>query len=65
MEYRKKIIYCPRCNRKVGTWDGRSTINIVSKCNKCKKQVVYHVNTGETEIKPIPPRNCSSGMTFC
>lgn len=64
MEYRQKIIYCPSCNRKVCTWDGRSTINIVSKCNKCKKRVVYHVDTGKTEIKPISPRNCSSGMTF-
>lgn len=65
MEYKQKTIYCPRCNRKVGTWDGRSTINIVAKCNKCKKRVVYHVDTGKTEIKPIPPRNCSSGMIFC
>lgn len=60
-----KTIYCPRCGRKVTTWDGRSTINIVSNCKKCRKRVVYHVDTEKTEIKDIPPRNTSSGMRFC
>lgn len=59
-----KTIYCPRCGRKVATYDGRSTINVIANCKKCKERVVYHVDTGETEIKPIPPRNTSSGMTF-
>lgn len=60
----KKRIYCQRCHRAVATYDGRSTINVIANCKQCKKRVVYHVDTGETEIKPIPPRNCSSGMTF-
>lgn len=60
-----KTIYCPRCGRKVATYDGRSTINVIARCKKCRKRVVYHVDTGETEIKPIPPRTTSSGMTFC
>ena len=38
-----KTIYCPRCGRKVATWDGRSTFNISAKCKKCKKLVVYNV----------------------
>lgn len=65
MEYKQKIIYCPSCGRKVATYDGRSTINIIAKCNKCRKRVVYHVYSGETEIKNIPQRTTSSGMTFC
>lgn len=60
-----KTIYCPRCHRAVATYDGRSTINVIARCKKCRKRVVYHIDTGETEVKPIPPRNCSSGMTFC
>ena len=64
MEYRQKIIYCPGCNRKVGTWDGRSTMNVIANCRKCNKRVVYRIETGKMEIKPIPPRNCSSGMIF-
>lgn len=60
----EKIIYCPRCGRKVATWDGRTSINLIVNCKKCKKRVVYHVSTGETEIKNIPPRKCSSGLTF-
>lgn len=59
-----KTIYCPSCGRKVGTYDGRSTINQIVNCKKCRKRVVYHVGNGVTEIKPIPPRNCSSGVTF-
>lgn len=59
-----KTIYCPSCGRKVGAYDGRSTINHISRCKNCNKRVVYHIDTGETEIKPLPKRKCSSGMTF-
>ena len=55
-EYKEKTIYCPKCGRKVGVYDGRS--------KNCNKRIVYHVDTGETEIKNIPKRNCSSGITF-
>lgn len=64
MEYKQKTIYCPSCGRKVATYDGRSTINVIAKCNKCKKIIVYHVDSEKTEIKDIPPRNCSSGLRF-
>ena len=57
-------IYCPKCKRKLGTHDGRSTIPKIIDCRKCNKRVVYHVDSGETEIKDIPRRNCSSGVTF-
>ena len=59
-----KTIYCPRCGRRVGQWDGRSSINVITNCRKCQKRVVYNVDTGETEIKKIPPRQCSSGLRF-
>lgn len=59
-----KIIYCPKCGRRVAKHDGKSTINVISRCDNCKKRVVYHIDTGETEIKPMPQRNCSSGVTF-
>lgn len=64
MEYKSKTILCPKCGRKVATYDGRSTINVVARCNNCRKRVVYHVDTEEIEIKPIPPRNTSSGTVF-
>lgn len=57
-------ILCPRCHRKVGTYDGRSTIDKIITCRKCRKLVMYRVETKETELKDIPPRACSSGMTF-
>lgn len=60
----KKEILCPICNSKVGTYDGKSTINVVTKCKKCNKRVVYYVATGKTKAKPIPPRTTSSGMTY-
>lgn len=60
-----KTIYCPRCGRKVATWDGRSSMNISVNCKKCRKRVVYHVDTETTELKKIVQRTTSSGMTFC
>lgn len=59
-----KEIFCPKCDSKVATWDGKSTINVIANCNKCRKRVVYHVDADKTEIKEIPPRNTASGMTF-
>ena len=59
-----KTIYCPKCGRKVATWDGMSTINILVKCKKCNKLVVYDVENEKTIIKEIPKRTTSSGMIF-
>lgn len=59
-----KKIYCPRCKRKVATYDGRSTMPIVTRCNHCKKRVVYNPLTDQISIKKIPQRNTSSGITF-
>lgn len=63
-KYKAKEIFCPSCGGKVGTYDGRSTSNYITGCRKCRKRVIYHIDTGKTEIKEIPKRNCSSGMTF-
>ena len=62
---KQKTIYCPICGRKVGIWDGKSTMDLYFRCKKCKKQVVYHVCNGVLEIKKLPQRNTSSGMSFC
>ena len=59
-----KTIYCPKCGRKVATWDGRSANNIAVKCVKCNKLVVYNVENEKVEIKEIPQRETSSGMIF-
>ncbi len=60
----RKNINCPACGDKVATWDGRSSMNVIANCKKCRKRIVYHVDTGETDIKDIPPRSTSSGMQF-
>lgn len=59
-----KNIYCPKCSRKLGKWDGKSTINVICKCSNCNKRVVYHVDTGETQIKDRDPRKQSSGVNL-
>ena len=61
----QKTIYCPKCGRKVGIWDGKSTMDLYFRCKKCKKQVVYHSCNGVLEMKKLPQRNTSSGMSFC
>lgn len=59
-----KTIYCPKCGRKVATWDGRSTININVKCKKCRKRIIYYPAKDIVEMKDIPERETSSGMRF-
>ena len=59
-----KTIYCPKCGRKVGVYDGKSSINLVARCKHCRVQVVYNIKTQETQTKPLPKRNTSSGMAF-
>lgn len=59
-----KKIYCPLCGKHVATHDGRTKTPVISHCKDCKKRVIYHVEEDEIEVKNIPPRNCSSGMTF-
>lgn len=63
-KYKPVKIFCSQCRPYVGTWDGRSTSNYIVRCSKCRKRVVYYVDSGEIEVKDIPKRNCSSGMTF-
>lgn len=57
-------IYCPKCGRKVGTHDGKSTINLTRQCKNCKKRVVFNRFTGETRVRPLVKRTTSSGVTF-
>lgn len=59
-----KKIYCPQCGRKIGTYDGKSTINKIMDCRNCHKRIIYHVKTDEVEVKKIPVRSSSSGITF-
>ena len=57
-------IYCPICNKKLGSYDGRGTIPKVIDCKDCKKRVVFNPETGKTEVMNIPSRNTASGKTF-
>lgn len=59
-----KRIYCPRCKRRVSKWDGRSSMNVIANCKRCKKRVVFYVNSQETKVTEIPQRNTSSGLVF-
>ena len=60
----KKSILCPKCGRKVGTWDCKSTGTNLYVCHKCKAGVSFNGKTEETELKPYPQRTTSSGAVF-
>ena len=64
MEYKEKPIICPRYLNRVGTYDRRSTINKIVSCKKCKKLVVYDIESGKRELKPIPETTSGSGRRF-
>lgn len=57
-------IYCPSCQRYLGRYDGRGTINPIINCRKCRKQVIFDIATRDLIVKDIPRRESSSGMTF-
>lgn len=59
-----KTIYCPRCGRKVATWDMKSKINKIARCKKCNKKVVYDIEKHETRLENLPERQTSSGVVF-
>ena len=61
---RAGIIYCPKCNRKLGSYNGKGTIPKVIDCQNCKIRTVFDPQTGKTEVKPIPERATASGKTF-
>jgi phage FluMu protein Com len=62
-DYSKKI-YCPKCNRQVASYNGKTTANIDVKCNKCKKLVVYRPADDSVEIRELPKRLTASGKRF-
>ena len=64
MDCKPKTIYCPKCGRRVGEWDGRYSGNLIMKCRNCEKRIVYHSDTGVTEIKPLPANVPSSGKNL-
>lgn len=63
-KYKPVAIICPQCLNRVGTYDGRSTINPEAKCKNCKKLVAYDIKSKECKLKPIPKREQGSGMRF-
>lgn len=59
-----KKIYCPKCGRKAGVYDGHSTINYIVKCKKCKLLVVYNPRENRTRNEKEPERTCASGKRY-
>jgi len=59
-----KIIYCPKCQGRVGYYDGIQHNNVIARCFTCNKRIVYFVDTGKLEIKDVPQRNTASGAVF-
>lgn len=60
----QKTILCPKCGRKVGTHDGKSTMVKSVMCSKCNKLVTYNPQTNKTILVDKPLRVTSSGKRF-
>lgn len=59
-----KIIYCPKCGRRVMNWDGKASIDMAANCKNCHKRIVFYPINQVLEIKDIPARAQSSGKRF-
>lgn len=64
MEYKSKTIYCPECGRKIFVYDGRGTMSLSRKCEKCNKIVNYDPETDLVKTARVPIRQTSSGKRF-
>ena len=60
----QRNIYCPKCKRRLGTYDGKAETNKIIHCRDCNIRTVYDVKSRTTYISKIPPRATSSGKTF-
>lgn len=62
--YYRKDIVCPKCHKKVLTYDGRATIELRANCKKCKLCIIYDPVNDSVRTGKIPERNSSSGKMF-
>lgn len=60
----QKPILCPRCHRKVGTHDGKSTMIKTILCKNDKLLVVYDPLKDKATISRKVERASSSGKRF-
>ena len=58
------IIKCPKCEEIVGKYYGKSERDVVSRCNTCRKQVIFNPIAQKTLIRPLPDRASGSGIRF-
>lgn len=59
-----KSILCPKCGRKVGTHDGKSTMIKTILCKKDNLLVVYDPIRDKSTISKKAERTTSSGKRF-
>lgn len=59
-----KDIKCPKCNKKVMTYDDKGTMVMKCRCKSCGKIVSYYPLTQEIKIGQTPERDNSSGKRF-
>lgn len=57
-------IYCPKCGRKVLTYDGKSKITKDVVCKKCNKLAVFNPENRTVVLQELPNRTTSSGARF-
>lgn len=60
----KLVITCPVCGKGIAHWDGRGTIPIERKCDKCDKLIIFHPVTKTKKVTEMPQRKFSSGKRF-
>lgn len=57
-------VLCPKCSKKIGSANIRVKGIQFYNCRTCNKRIWYHGDTGECEVKEMPQRQSSSGITF-
>ena len=66
-KYNHKIIFCPKCNKRLGTYDGKETDMKFYQfhCANCNIRILYDLEKEEMEIKPSPYKITAFGKEFC
>lgn len=67
MKYKPKEIYCPKCNKRLGKYDGKETDAkfYQFQCSNCNIRILYDLSAEQIEIKPVPYKITAFGKVPC
>lgn len=66
VNYNSKEIHCPKCNKRLGNYDGKETDMKFYQfhCVNCNVRVLYDLKEEKTETRPSPFKITAHGLEY-